>query len=57
MKPEVHKMPLADIEDEIESVYKWWHTNKRGVTPKEVNRFGDLWRRADYLIWKAGESA
>ena len=48
----VHDMSLSEIEAEIESNYKWWHKIKPGVTPKEINRLGDLWRRADYLIWK-----
>lgn len=55
MKQPAHEMSLAEVENEIEATYKWWAREKPRVTPKEVNRFGDLWRRADYLLWKLKE--
>jgi hypothetical protein len=54
VKQPAHEMGLPEVEDEIESTYRWWHQEKPGVTPKEVNRLGDLWRRCDYLLWKEG---
>lgn len=52
----VQDMGLSAIEAEIEKIYRWFHTRVPGVTPKEIGRLSDLWRRADYMIWKDGES-
>lgn len=49
---DVSEMSLSEVEDAIESTYKWWHREKPGVHPREVGQLAALWRRCDYLLRK-----